>query len=161
MKARNILLPIDGSATAEAAARFAEDIARAEGSTVLVLSVVVPLAFRDKENEPLTAAEHDYMAEQVTAVVARIRSAGVAAEGLVVAAPSPHAGILEAAESTGSSMIVMGTHGRSALARAVIGSVADRVVRHSEVPVLLVPLAVESGPRAESTVDDTGTAISE
>lgn len=35
----------------------------------------------------------------------------------------------------------MGTHGRSGLARAVIGSVADRVIRHSHVPVVLVPLS--------------------
>jgi nucleotide-binding universal stress UspA family protein len=44
----------------------------------------------------------------------------------------------------GADLIVMGTHGRTALARAVIGSVADKVVRQANVPVVLVPLADES-----------------
>lgn len=147
MNAKYILLPIDGSATAEAAARFAEDIARAEGSTILVLGVTVRMSFdregnefAHEENESVTSAIHEYMTEQVAAEAERIRSAGVAAEELVVEADSPYEGILDAAARCGASMIVMGTHGRGALARAVIGSVADRVVRHSDVPVVLVPL---------------------
>ncbi len=142
-----ILLPIDGSATAEAAARFAEDIARAEGSTILVLGVTVRMSFDREENEfarekneSVTAAIHAYMSQQVAAEAVRIRSAGVPAEELVVEADSPYEGILDAAARYGTSMIVMGTHGRGGLVRAVIGSVADRVVRHSDVPVVLVPL---------------------
>jgi len=40
----------------------------------------------------------------------------------------------------GADAIVMGTHGRTGLTRAVIGSVADRVLRRADVPVILVPL---------------------
>ena len=39
-------------------------------------------------------------------------------------------------------MVVMGTHGRTGLVRAVIGSVADKIVRRSPVPVVLVPLTI-------------------
>ena len=140
MATRYILLPIDGSATAEAAARFAEDIAKAEGSTILVLGVTVRMTFAHKENESLTSAIHEYMSEQVANEAARIRSSGVAADELVLEADSPYEGILEAAAVRGANMIVMGTHGTGALARAVVGSVADRVVRHSNIPVLPVPL---------------------
>lgn len=147
MTTKYILLPIDGSATAETAARFAEDIAQAEGSTILVLGVTVRMSFDRKENEfaneeneSVTAAIHEYMSQQVAIEAERIRSAGVAAEELVVEADSPYEGILDAAAKCGASMIVMGTHGGGGLARAVIGSVADRVVRHSDVPIVLVPL---------------------
>lgn len=47
--------------------------------------------------------------------------------------------IVELAQRTGASMIVMGTHGRSALMSVVMGSVATQVVASSPVPVLLVP----------------------
>lgn len=147
MATRYILLPIDGSATAESAARFAEDIARAEESTILVLGVATRMVFAHVEEEAVTAAVHKYMDEQVAAEAARIRSAGFAAEELVIEASTPYEGILEVAEDRGVRMIVMGTHGRSALARAVIGSVADRVARHASVPVVLVPLKTEESQR--------------
>lgn len=150
MRTKYILLPIDGSATAEAAARFAEDIARAEGSTILVLGVEVRMSFDregnewvHQEDESIATAVHEYLTEQVAAEAARIRAAGVDAEEIVLDADSPYEGILETVARRGVSMIVMGTHGRTGLARAVIGSVADRVVRHSTVPVVLVPLKDE------------------
>jgi nucleotide-binding universal stress UspA family protein len=51
--------------------------------------------------------------------------------------------ILDTARDGDVDMIVMGTHGRRGLARAVIGSVADKFVRHSDVPVVLVPIKSE------------------
>ena len=51
--------------------------------------------------------------------------------------------IVKKAEEIGADAIVMGTHGRTGLSRAVIGSVADRVVRNAGVPVVLVPLVEE------------------
>ena len=64
---------------------------------------------------------------------------------LVVVAESIHGGILDVAAERDVHMIVMGMHGRSTLARAILGSVADRVLRNTEVPLVLVPLAGESG----------------
>ena len=133
---RLLLLPTDGSPTAEAAARFAEDIARPEQDTVLVLGISEQAVFGHMEDEDVTAALHGYMAEVVAKEAAIIRAAGVAAE-------SSYEAILEVAEERGVSAIVMGTHGRTGLARAIIGSVADRVVRHAKVPVVLVPLKSE------------------
>ena len=80
----------------------------------------------------------------MAAEAARIRAAGVSAEELVVEADWPHEGILQVAAERDADLIVMGTHGRTALARAVIGSVADKVVRRADVPVVLVPLVNES-----------------
>jgi len=140
MALRLIVLPIDGSATAMAAARFAEDIARAECEAVIVTGVVVPIPPEAEHAESVTGAIREFMTEQVAAEAARIRAAGIPAEEMVVDARSPHEGILQVARERGADAIVMGTHGRTGLVRAVIGSVADKVVRHSPVPVVLVPL---------------------
>jgi nucleotide-binding universal stress UspA family protein len=51
---------------------------------------------------------------------------------------SPREAILQVAEEVGTDLIVMGTHGRSGLARVAFGSVADHIIRHSKVPVLTV-----------------------
>jgi nucleotide-binding universal stress UspA family protein len=139
-----IVLPVDGSPTAEAAARFAEDIARSEGATILVVAVAVRVPPGTSNEAAVDAAIHDFEAEQVATEAARVRSAGVSAEALVVEAEWPYEGILQVTKERGADLIVMGTHGRTALARSVIGSVAEKVVRHANVPVVLVPLAGES-----------------
>lgn len=112
--ARAVLLPTDGSATAKAARRFAVDIAKGEGDSVIVLSVA--------ETE-----------------AAEIRAGGIKASVEVVVDSRVDWAIVDKARTIGADLIVMGTHGRTGLARAVIGSVADRVLRHSTVPVVFVP----------------------
>lgn len=134
-----VLLPTDGSKTAQAAARFAVDIASCERRRIVVLGVAEKAVYDHMEDEAVTAAIHAYMSEVVAEEVERVRQAGVEAEGLVVDAERVEDAILDAARETGADVIVMGTHGRTGLARAVIGSVADRVLRRSPVPVVLVP----------------------
>jgi nucleotide-binding universal stress UspA family protein len=138
-----VLLPTDGSPTANSAARFAEDVALAEQDTVLVLGVAERATLGLLEDPAVTAALRDYMSELVAAEAARIRETGVSAEELVVDADSPYEAILSVADERGADLIVMGTHGRTGHARAIIGSVADRVVRHAKVPVVLVPMRAE------------------
>ena len=60
----------------------------------------------------------------------------------------PADGIRELAAQTGAKLIVMGTHGRSGLNRWMLGSVAERVLRESPVPVLTVRSAPADSPRA-------------
>ncbi|MDY0087186.1 MAG: universal stress protein [Coriobacteriia bacterium] len=136
---RTILYPTDGSPTAEAAARFAEDIARPQGAKILVLGIVRRAFVGSVENEKLTRAVTTSVREMVEVEAAKLNQTGVSAEPLIVLADSEHAGILDVAADRNVDMIVMGTHGSSALARTVLGSVADRVVRHADVPILLVP----------------------
>lgn len=139
-----ILLPTDGSPTADAAARFAESIARAEDGEVLVLSVAERAIVGGIEDQQITATLVEFQQDLAEREAAGIRATGVPATPLVVTADSPHEAILRVAEEQHVSIIVMGTHGRSALARAMLGSVADRVVRHASVPVVLVPLVAET-----------------
>jgi len=141
---RLILHPTDGSATAEAAARIAEDIALAEGGSVLVLGIAKPTFVGGLEDEALTRAVVESVREVAEREAARIRQRGVDAEAMVTLADQPHDAILSVADERGATMIVMGTHGRSGLTRAVLGSVAERVVRQATVPIVLVPLVQEA-----------------
>ncbi len=144
--ARTILLPTDGSATAKAARRFAVDIAKGEGDSITVFSVAEPADYEGVEDETVTAAISSYLREAAEAEAAEIRGEGVGATVDVAVARDPGEAIVRRAREIGADVIVMGTHGRTGLARAVIGSVADRVIRRSPVPVVLVPATGEGEP---------------
>jgi nucleotide-binding universal stress UspA family protein len=139
--ARTILFPTDGSATAKAAGRFAADIAKGEGDTVLVLAVAQRADFEGVEDEAVTQGIAEYLRGVTDAEAAELRLLGVNAVAEVVTAARADEEIVKKARQIGADAIVMGTHGRTGLARAVIGSTADRVLRHTDVPVVLVPLA--------------------
>jgi nucleotide-binding universal stress UspA family protein len=141
--ARRILLPTDGSATAKAARRFAVDIAKGEGDSIVVLSVARPADYDGVEDEAVTDAIFGYLREVATAEANEVRSEGIGATAELVVSPHPEIAIVEKARELEADVIVMGTHGRTGLTRALIGSTADKVVRHSHVPVVLVPLAKE------------------
>ena len=67
-----------------------------------------------------------------------MEQAGVAVEIVVGEGHSVHNGIMEAAKATGADLIVMGSHGRKGLEKLVLGSVTQRVLADSMIPVLVV-----------------------
>jgi nucleotide-binding universal stress UspA family protein len=69
---------------------------------------------------------------------ARVRAAGLACESATLFG-RPDTEIVARAAETKADLIVMGTHGRSGLAHALMGSVAEHVVRHAPCPILIVP----------------------
>jgi nucleotide-binding universal stress UspA family protein len=136
---KKILTPTDGSDTAKAAVEFARDIAVAEDAEVVVLGVVLAVQYGDMTAydaiPDLTPAVERVVAEEV----AQLLAAGAKARGKTVEGNDVATTIVEQIAEERVDVVVMGTHGRTGLARAIIGSVADRVVRRSNVPVLLVP----------------------
>jgi len=137
---RRILAPTDGSPTAEAAIQFAKDIALAENAEVVVLGVIRTEGYGDIPGyDPLSG--HEPAIQRIVGdEVEDLAEAGVIARGEVVVGSEIASTIIDQVQRQGADLVVMGTHGHTGLARAIIGSVADRVVRHSDVPVLLVPL---------------------
>ena len=138
-----LLLPTDGSDGTDAAVRQALALASRFGATVDVLAVV-------DETFP-AATEYDLVVEELesaaedalTAVTDACEREGVAAEPHLRRGV-PHEEILAAADAYGTDLVVMGTHGRTGLDRLRhLGSVTERVLRHSTVPVLVTPLADE------------------
>ncbi|QCJ48069.1 universal stress protein [Haloprofundus sp. MHR1] len=134
-----ILLPTDGSEAAEAAAPDAFELAETYGAEIHVLYVV----------DTRTLATVDLGAERVLtmleeegdAAVERLRSRAEDAGLDVVTAVesgSPASIIVDYSEDHDVDLVVMATHGRRGLDRYLLGSVAERVVRGSDAPVLTV-----------------------
>jgi nucleotide-binding universal stress UspA family protein len=134
-----ILVPLDGSPRAELILIQVARILRREDSELLFLRTVSPVSDLHKSEEKessMDAARH--AGEQyIQDLVKRFKERGAQARGRVIAGSAAET-ILEVAEEEGSTMIAMTTHGRTGLPRWLMGSVAEKVVRASSVPVLLI-----------------------
>ena len=141
---RRILHPSDFSPASRAAFARALELARtnrAELTIVHVMSVVVP----GIGGEYISPAVYDQIQRSIAAgakkhldaLVARARKAGVRAKGLLVEGLA-HERIIRAARTQRADVVVMGTHGRTGVARLFLGSVAERVVTLSPCPVMTV-----------------------
>lgn len=80
----------------------------------------------------------DGLQKQLAKAIEAHRVEGVTLEGKLVAG-TPVEATLEVVQATNAEYIVIGTHGRTGVARFIIGSVAERMVRHAPVPILVVP----------------------
>jgi universal stress protein A len=139
---RRILVPHDFSSHASRALALAVELARAHGGRLLVLNVVPPIyPFTGLPPESLAwISESDLIAEErrrLSALVARVvRGRNAPRAECRVEMGDPLARIMRAAREADS--IVMATAGRTGLSHMVIGSVAEKVVRHAPIPVLTV-----------------------
>jgi nucleotide-binding universal stress UspA family protein len=141
-----ILLPTDGDPRTERAVEHALDLAGQYGADLHVLSVVDDAALVSENAAVVAEALEQEGRNAVEDIAERAEAAGVAATGTVQHG-RPHRTILDYTESNDVDLVVMGTHGRQGLDRYLLGSVAERVVRLSTVPVLTVRMsedAVES-----------------
>jgi len=143
---QKILAPLDGSQLAECALDHLKAIATGcNAQRVVILRVVEPIHAQDSAayaeagmDIALILRETEAAAKTyVDKVVADLRQAGLAAEG-VVTVGWPADTIIQDATDNGIDLIVVSTHGRSGITRFFMGSVAERVTRHSPVPVLTV-----------------------
>jgi nucleotide-binding universal stress UspA family protein len=152
-----IVVPLDGSALAEAALPEAERLARTMDGSLLLVRAVVPaaLVYGGEGLPGALPALEDMEAEAkhyLERVAERIRERGVEV-GVAVAVGVPAEVILDLADN-GANLVVMTTHGRSGLDRAVFGSVADAVVRRGELPVMVIRswVSLAEGERGEIPV---------
>jgi len=139
---KRILVGVDGSKESRNAVKFATEIARAIGAQLVIASAVPPVV--PMEGAPgLAARAEEWMREeqeQAKALVSEIAvSIGkdVPVETLVPSG-SPAVILAELAASGDVELVVVGHRGRNAVARALLGSVADRLVQISPKPVLVV-----------------------
>ena len=150
---RRIVIATDFSAGSAAAVSAFTTTWRIEGGAhVHLLHVVEPTAFAPA---PPLWVDYDRarvedarvrLEREAKRLRARLDSKAKLRTLLVIG--SPYAEICRAAATLGADVILIGTHGRTGLRRALIGSVAERVVRHAGRPVLTVPLArVRAGRR--------------
>ena len=142
---RRILHPSDFSRASGAAFKKAIEMAKAGRAELMVLHVVspvVPMAAGEgyvspKMYEEIAASTRAWAQKQLDKLLAKAKQAGVRAKGFVLEG-SAHEQIARFARSKHADLLVLGTHGRSGLAKLFLGSVAGRVVATATCPVLTV-----------------------
>jgi nucleotide-binding universal stress UspA family protein len=132
-----ILVPTDLRDGSEVALDYALGLAGALGARVYLLHVVaLPIGGFSELGQLSRDAEAQLLEEHQRRVNALAEARG--AEAMLVRRGDPRDEILHASEGLGAELLVLATHGRRGLARAVLGSVAESVVRTSSVPVITV-----------------------
>lgn len=130
---RRILVPVDGSKTSAQVIPAAAALANLFDADVLVLSVAVPLAEAVEMDE--TAV--DEAREEAEKVAARFQERGARARPLT-ATGDPASVILDTAGMEKADLIAMATHGWTGMTRWMLGSVTEKVLRHANLPMLVV-----------------------
>jgi nucleotide-binding universal stress UspA family protein len=145
-KPRTILVATDFSDISDEALRAASLYARLFGSRVIVTHVfdpspnVPPVVWSrpDLLERNIRVEIEDAVRETLSGKTAELLREVPEVELNVVQHPSPGRALVELAEDEGVDLVILGSHGRSGLSRAFLGSVAERVVRHAPCPVLVV-----------------------
>jgi len=144
----NILVPTDGSIAAQKAARYAIDLAKQLKCSIIVLSVIdnrslMAQTISAQENvRHITEPIEDYLreaAEEYAREIEKICDENGVRSKILVTSGHPAEEIAKEAESSNADLIVMGSHGRSALKAAFLGSVAYSIIhKETNIPVLVV-----------------------
>ncbi len=141
---KHILVPVDGSSTAQLAVDRAIGLAKAFGSRVTAIFVIDPYPFTGVgtdfaygQAEYLSAATAEANAA-IKAAKSSFDTAGVGVDTSVIEAHAAWRGVVQAAVSVQADLIVMGSHGRNGLEKLVLGSVTQAVLSHTRLPVLVV-----------------------
>ncbi|HTR50780.1 MAG TPA: universal stress protein [Kofleriaceae bacterium] len=135
-----ILVPVDFSPNSEHALDYAVNLASRLDATVHVLNVIgIPTLGVPELGVAVTSGVIDSIVREnqdaVDKLVAARKTKAKLADG-ILRTGDPRDTILQVAAEIGADLIVMGTHGRRGLTRALVGSVAEAIVRTSPVPVL-------------------------
>ena len=145
----HIIVPTDFSETSQHALDIAIEIARESGGELTVMHTTeVPVyAYSDMAYAPvdLLSPIAKVAEERLRALVESVRQRHPGARG-VLKVGVPWEQIMASVAEVQADLIVMGTHGRRGVAHALLGSVAEKVVRVSQVPVLTVRTALPASP---------------
>src|SRR3989337_1869171 len=136
-----ILVPLDGSELSESSLPYALELAAKAKAKVHLLAVFEGIDFELRSLQTAETVEQvraeclGFYTSYLEKVRARLK--GIDAE-IEVVEGHPADAILAAAKRLKPAMAVMSTHGRSGLTRAVMGSVADKIVRANQLPLVLI-----------------------
>jgi nucleotide-binding universal stress UspA family protein len=146
---KNILVPVDFSAETERVLGIAATIGRCFNAKLWLVHVAAPdpdfVGFdagpsyvREQRAEVLRQEHTD-----IQAMAAAMKQDGLDCEGLLVQGSTTET-LLEEIEKLSAEMVIMGSHGKTGLFKAFVGSVSEQVLRDSRVPVMIVP-AIDRG----------------
>ena len=139
-----VLVATDGSPLSERAVKIAAELAQSVGAQLTAVTVAAPYPY-SALGESSAVAGADYQATVGAAASARLARASEIARGVgaecstsLQESADVFRGILAAAEQTGAGLIVMASHGRSGLSAMVLGSETQRLLAHSNLPVMII-----------------------
>lgn len=140
---KRVLVPVDFSEPSKSALQYAQSLGKQLGAALTLIHVVEPFWYpHDWDYVPGFEGKIGTEAREKEA---RKRLAGLATELVDSSVPTepcvrvgtPWNEIVSAAENLDADLIIIGTHGRTGLKHVVMGSTAERVVRHAHCPVLV------------------------
>jgi len=141
----HLLLPTDGSKLSSDAIDDGLALAKALGARVTLLTVIEPLRSFSASSELLADVRENFEkssrenAEKVLKAAAdKAGALGVQANTVMANASQPHRQVIETADSAGCDLIVMASHGRRGVDALLMGSVTQKVLTHSSIPVLVI-----------------------
>ena len=141
LKLRTILVPVDFSKRSRAALNYAITLARDYGGSLLVLHVLdqlsAPGRLESARLRQLKSSSRSEAAEQLQALSRELVQTAVRTQSALRHGPATDV-IVAFAAAKKADLIIMGSQGRTGLSPLLIGSVAERVVRHAFCPVLVV-----------------------
>lgn len=143
MRMQKLLVPYDFSEPSEKALRYAMAFAEQFDARLYLVHVVQPVYLPVELGQmPLVSAEferdrYDRLTKELEERAAHCRNVGIKPEVHVISG-APWREIVEIARSREIDLIILATHGHTGLKHALLGSVAERVVRHAPCPVLVV-----------------------
>lgn len=144
---RTILCPTDFSVGAESALRHALFFARTFGAKLCLVHVDDASAMELPGTSGLEEDRRDRLRAELDALAERHADEGAEIE-VELLHGSPDEAIVAHAALVDADLVVLGTKGRTGLSRVLVGSVAERVVRHCPVPVITVRSAHHETPPA-------------
>ncbi|MCE4553191.1 universal stress protein [Roseateles cellulosilyticus] len=141
---KRILVPTDGSDITSHAVDTAISLAKIHGAQLLTLSVMEPFPYSAvSEIQPVPPQEFidaqlRVATQRVEAVCATAAAQGLSCRAHTVEALHAWEAIIDHAKAEGVDLIVMASHGRKGFAALLLGSEAQKVLTHVELPVLIV-----------------------
>ncbi len=141
----HVLVPLDGSVRAEAILDHAYELGEPFDARYTLVRVVSLPAEIPSAYLPETVQTREELIEEgrkeadryLARVAERLREAGRAVEIDVRLADDPVSGVLDSVRECGAGLVALATHGRSGVGRGLLGSVADKLVRTTPVPLLI------------------------
>ncbi|AMN44220.1 universal stress protein [Rhodoplanes sp. Z2-YC6860] len=145
---RNILIATDGSELAHKAVDHGIGLAKSVGAKVTAVVVETPFnvfavpasrtAQISREFEHHNEAIKQHAAKVLGDVANAAKKAGLSCDTVQVEHEQPYEAIIKTAEDKGCDAIVMASHGRSGISAVLLGSVTNKVLTHTAIPVVVV-----------------------
>lgn len=146
-KLDQILLPLDGSASAASIVPYVERLAIGLGSGVHLLGVLSPVPAGDLPDELTQDPDAGAITQYIESVKQQFEGNGIPV-GVEIREGQASVEILESAGAHGCGLIALSTRGRSAMGPNLLGITTDRIIRSSTVPVFVIPPDEDGGSDA-------------